>query len=124
MVVVEILIFSQTRRVWRSTTIHPGIRASRFCAPCASWGSIRRGRYGPVRVLGALGELSAELRRGGVRNPAGWLVAALSDRERVFEQAGADVLAHLQRPAETVRRWGLDAVFPEWRERAAALGER
>ncbi|PWB44184.1 MAG: hypothetical protein C3F10_09510 [Dehalococcoidia bacterium] len=80
--------------------------------------------HGPVRVLGALGELSAELRRGGVRNPAGWLVAALSDRERVFEQAGADVLAHLQRPAETVRRWGLDAVFPEWRERAAALGER
>ena len=79
--------------------------------------------HGPVRVLGALGELATELRRGGVRNPAGWLVAALVDRERVFEQAGVEVLEDLQRPAEVVRRWGLDAVFPEWRERAAALGK-
>lgn len=48
--------------------------------------------HGPVRVLGALGELAGELHRGQVRNPAGWLVAALMNRERVFEQASLDVL--------------------------------
>ena len=80
--------------------------------------------HGPVRVLGALNELAAELRRGGVRNPAGWLVAALVDRERVFEQARAGVLADLQRPAEVVRRWGLEAAFPEWREWSRGVGVR
>ena len=48
--------------------------------------------HGPVRVLGAIGELSLELHRGGVRNPAGWLVAALLDRDRIFAPAGEDVL--------------------------------
>ncbi len=80
--------------------------------------------HGPARVLGALGELAAELRRGQVRNPAGWLVAAVSDRGRVFEPAGADVLAEVVRSEPAlIRRWGLEAAFPEWRERAAALGE-
>jgi hypothetical protein len=80
--------------------------------------------HGPVRVLGALGELANELRRGGVRNPAGWLVAALVDRERVFEQAAPGVLDMVVLPAELKRRWGLDAVFPEWRERSRAAGVR
>lgn len=78
--------------------------------------------HGPVRVLGALGELANELRRGGVRNPAGWLVAALVDRERAFEQVSTGVLDTVVVPARLKRRWGLDAAYPEWRERAAALG--
>lgn len=50
--------------------------------------------HGPERVLGALGELAREMGRGpgAVRNPAGWLVAALADRRRVFEESGPAVL--------------------------------
>lgn len=48
--------------------------------------------HGPDRLLGALGELAAEMRRGRVWNPAGWLVSALVDRGRVFEACGAEVL--------------------------------
>lgn len=47
--------------------------------------------HGPSRVLGALGELSGEMRRGEVRNPAGWLVKALVDRGRVFEEPAGPV---------------------------------
>ncbi len=47
--------------------------------------------HGPSRVLGALGELSGEMRRGEVRNPAGWLVSALVDRERVFEEPSGPI---------------------------------
>jgi hypothetical protein len=78
--------------------------------------------HGPVRVCGALGELANELRRGGVRNPAGWLVSALVDRERVFANAGVEVLELVVVPEQLRRRWGLDAAYPDWRERAAALG--
>lgn len=53
--------------------------------------------HGPERVLGALGELAGEQRRGRVWNPAGWLVSALVDRGRVFEACGAEVLGELVR---------------------------
>lgn len=79
--------------------------------------------HGPVRVLGALGELANELRRGDVRNPAGWLVAALADRERVFEPAGLHVLELVVLPEKLRRRWGLDAAYPDWREWSAAARE-
>lgn len=65
--------------------------------------------HGPVRVLGALGELAVEMRRCLVRNPAGWLVTALKDRERLFapanEQVLEDVLSVDQGFEETKRKY-------------------
>lgn len=62
--------------------------------------------HGPSRVLGALGELAGEMRRGRVWNPAGWLVSALVDRGRVFEAAGVGVLEEVSRPAVERPSWG------------------
>ncbi len=68
--------------------------------------------HGPVRVLGAIGELAAEMRRCQVRNPAGWLVTALKDRERLFappDPAVLDEVLTLAAPPDAFeqekRRW-------------------
>jgi hypothetical protein len=62
--------------------------------------------HGPVRVSGALEELAGEMRRGRVWNPAGWLVMALVDRERVFEEpSGGDALAEVEEMASVDWEW-------------------
>jgi len=74
------------------TALAPPMRAAR--AALALWGItapglLRELAADPTEVLAQVARLDDECARGGIKNPAGWLIASIRERYRIVRQDGA-----------------------------------